>query len=451
MKPLRHIVLAPLLLAAACSDPMELTVDVRTDWQPVAEFVEVRTELAPEPFASVGTGQVRQVGVEPMPGDDFFYGVRVAEFDDVSEGQRYVRVSLVDGAGEVVASRTVDLSLQESFALTVVMTRNCRDRVCPAAGDDPSHTACLDGQCVDPRCSASTPEHCGEPACEVDSDCTGRADCAEGRCSFGVCLCGSPPDDAGVVERDAGTDAGPRPDTGPGCSSTETACTDGEDDDCDGMIDCADPDCNGASCDDGDACTEGDTCSAGTCGGSSVSCNDSNPCTDDSCDPSSGCINRNNSASCNDGDACTTGDICSGGSCSGSTRSCDDGNPCTTDSCNSSTGCVNSPRADHTTCGGANLRCCGGSCVHVLTSEAHCGGCGLACASGLTCSEVTSGGRTSASCRTCTANSQCPPSGATCWAVSLGGSGRCQCQSSSHCASGQTCYTGSGDNYCYYP
>ena len=69
-------------------------------------------------------------------------------------------------------------------------------------------------------------------------------------------------------------------------------------------------------------------------------CTDGNACTDDSCNPSSGCVNTANTASCNDGNACTTNDMCVAGRCEGGPpKNCDDGNVCTTDSCNPATGC----------------------------------------------------------------------------------------------------------------
>ena len=55
-----------------------------------------------------------------------------------------------------------------------------------------------------------------------------------------------------------------------------------------------------------------------TCVHTPVDCNDNNPCTDDSCDPSTGCIHTNNANPCDDGSACTTGDACGGtGVCAG--------------------------------------------------------------------------------------------------------------------------------------
>lgn len=41
---------------------------------------------------------------------------------------------------------------------------------------------------------------------------------------------------------------------------TESICDDGVDNDCDGLTDCADPDCHGVACDDGDQDTINDAC-----------------------------------------------------------------------------------------------------------------------------------------------------------------------------------------------
>ncbi len=78
-------------------------------------------------------------------------------------------------------------------------------------------------------------------------------------------------------------------------------------------------------CDDDDACTENDTCSNGVCNGTRVECNDDNPCTDDSCDPSQGCVYTANNEPCDDGNACTTGDTCVNGGCVGSPPLSDNG------------------------------------------------------------------------------------------------------------------------------
>jgi hypothetical protein len=99
---------------------------------------------------------------------------------------------------------------------------------------------------------------------------------------------------------------------------------------------------DGTACNDDNACTTLDSCSSGQCvGGLPTDCNDGNLCTDDSCDPIAGCTHTNNTAPCSDGDACTNGDACVDGTChGGSPLDCDDGNPCTVDSCDPSGGCI---------------------------------------------------------------------------------------------------------------
>ena len=68
-------------------------------------------------------------------------------------------------------------------------------------------------------------------------------------------------------------------------------CSNGVDDDGDGLADCTDADCDRLVCNDGNLCTTLDTCSAGTCRGERpASCDDRNDCTDDVCDPALGCL-----------------------------------------------------------------------------------------------------------------------------------------------------------------
>jgi len=142
---------------------------------------------------------------------------------------------------------------------------------------------------------------------------------------------------------------------------------------------------DGSACMDGDACTISDQCSGGSCaGGGTRDCDDSNPCTDDSCNPSSGCVYSNNTNSCDDGDACTISDQCSDGSCAGGgSRDCDDSNPCTDDSCNPSSGCVYSNNTsscdDGISCTGEGTcsdgMCTNGSSTCVGGGSGDCGAC----------------------------------------------------------------------------
>ncbi|MCC6337962.1 MAG: hypothetical protein IT380_28700 [Myxococcales bacterium] len=104
----------------------------------------------------------------------------------------------------------------------------CAGGSCPAAGCGTggpcaSGEACVNGRCVDARCATVS--------------------CAPGfQCVAGACVAGCTPS-----------------------AATESACTDGRDEDCDGLLDCADPDCNGQACaSDGQPCTT-DVCGGGVC------------------------------------------------------------------------------------------------------------------------------------------------------------------------------------------
>jgi hypothetical protein len=169
----------------------------------------------------------------------------------------------------------------------------------------------------------------------------------------------------------------------------ESICDDGIDNDGDGLIDCADPDCEAKLCDDGLYCNEGETCQGGVCtGGGPTACDDGVSCTDDSCNEAAGaCENMPNDAYCQDdglycngdeycdpetdctstGTPCLPGEICNEaidqceeadcqshtecddglycngaetcnlttGQCEqGTTVTCDDGQSCTDDYCN---------------------------------------------------------------------------------------------------------------------
>lgn len=170
---------------------------------------------------------------------------------------------------------------------------SCRaDRSCV-----PGEANCADGvdndgdgllDCADPDCA--------DQPCGPGSTCLQPPLCASGVCGTpepvacadpsGICLAGATCFlDAGcrfTRVLDAGTAcAGGRCLADGGCVAPETgaACANGVDDDFDGLVDCADPDCNGASCEDGDACTIAQQCSNGRCdGGATVVCNSPADC-----------------------------------------------------------------------------------------------------------------------------------------------------------------------------
>jgi hypothetical protein len=161
------------------------------------------------------------------------------------------------------------------------------------------------------------------------------------------------------------------------CDAIDNDC-DGElnEDTCDDNNLCTDDSCNPSNgcvhignaktCDDGSKCTKKDACSDGACKGTDVvSCDDGKDCTIDSCDKAKGCVNKDHEGGvCDDGDGCTSGEKCTSGKCSGgNAKACDDGNACTDDVCKSPKG----------TCGhNANAATCddGDKC----TTTDKCGG-----------------------------------------------------------------------------
>ncbi|MFW5920379.1 MAG: hypothetical protein ACOCUS_00965 [Polyangiales bacterium] len=403
----RWVALA-VLVAAGCGgrSSVELVVDLRSDFEPGEEVAGARVVLQRTGSDAEGPADGRMADRLLAMDDDLIGGLRIAELDGLDKGDYALTVSLLDSTGRTVADRRVLFRLERSRVITVLVSRACGELECPQPGDDPDHVACQGGRCVDPRCSPDTPEFCDEPGCETDSDCGGGA-CVVAQCIDGECF------------------------EMPGAGGTETDCTDGVDNDCDGDIDCADDDCLGAACDDGNACTEDDVCTEeGSCGGSMVDCDDGNPCTDDSCDPVEGCVSTPNSAGCDDGLFCNGMDSCSDGTCSVHA-----GDPCTgatvcdedMDAC---VGCVDDGDCPDAmvgswgTCGGfsgtcdetgtqsrtiTEFTCDGGECNSSTRDETRdcsrdtddttcgsttCGGWGTCGSFSGTCDEVGSQGRT---------------------------------------------------------
>jgi len=291
----------------------------------------------------------------------------------------------------------------------------CTDDGCdPGQGcvNSPNDLTCFDGDactapdgCVDGACEPGPAIDCDDgngctaDACDPVLGCTavpqdGACDdgnaCTEGeQCVEGSCAVGAPKDctDDNLCTTDTC-------DPALGCIHTfnEAPC---DDDDlctvgdhchlgecigahglpCNDLNVCTDDSCNpttgcvftpnAAPCDDLNPCTDGDLCAGGWCAGEPVLCADENPCTDDSCDAAGGCTFTPNVAACDDGSLCTDEDVCSGGACAGTPISCDDDEACTTDACDPATGCTNVPVQDETPCG-ADLWCQSGSCVDAL-------------------------------------------------------------------------------------
>ncbi len=131
---------------------------------------------------------------------------------------------------------------------------------------------------------------------------------------------------------------------------TPIVCNDGDpctDDSCNPSAGCVFTD-NQAPCDDGNPCTTGDQCSNGSCQSSgTIDCSVLNDqCTVGICNPSTGACEKSfkDGDPCEDGSLCTIADFCDNGECIGTPVNCSDGNSCTDDSCNPNNGnCINTP------------------------------------------------------------------------------------------------------------
>lgn len=206
-------------------------------------------------------------------------------------------------------------------------------------------------------------------------------------------------------------------------------CHDTADNDLDLLADCADPDCAGEPCDDGEACTYDDRCDPGpgTCQGTTLTC-ESTPCM---------------LRGCTGGPACAETPVEANSPCP------DDGDPCTVDRCDGAGACVPARLPDGAQCGGEvyELRCCGGACVNVFTDDANCGGCGISCG-GRNCIADFVDLIPRISCRCQGSNAQCQAihPDYTCY------QNRCNCLSDAACGEGMTCVNiTNSPNSCVFP
>ncbi|HBQ12382.1 MAG TPA: hypothetical protein DEF51_14940 [Myxococcales bacterium] len=189
-------------MVTGCDAGISLTVDLRTDLVPGAEFVraEAITEGAPTVTRDVPPGSV-----------DLVDGVRLATLEGLApHDARRVTLRLLGAGGELVAERDVLVRHRSDSVITVVITRGCRGVVCDEG-------TCVDGECRDPRCLTGTEPECGGVRCDGDADCeVPTASCASARCETGICY---------QLGTSCAEDHYCSPDRG--CQPTPTPCDDG--------------------------------------------------------------------------------------------------------------------------------------------------------------------------------------------------------------------------------
>lgn len=136
---------------------------------------------------------------------------------------------------------------------------DCVDADCGGLACSVTGRRCAGGACVCPLVA----ERCDLPG---DEDCDGQADCSDAVSCPAGSLCGA----AGLRCSDAGVCSCPSG------QARELTCADGADNDCDGAVDCADPDCLGAACGSGQSFCCGAGCAVtaaqGNCGYCSFTC-----------------------------------------------------------------------------------------------------------------------------------------------------------------------------------
>jgi len=123
---------------------------------------------------------------------------------------------------------------------------------------------CGNGTCESEESRCTCAADCGAPETTElmcsdgqDDDCDGAVDCDDTDCSASCGpTCGDMSCDPGETSCNCPTDCG-------AAGSMESSCSDGQDDDCDGLVDCDDADCTGTVacvCDGDGTCDPGEDC-----------------------------------------------------------------------------------------------------------------------------------------------------------------------------------------------
>ncbi|MBX3270978.1 MAG: hypothetical protein KF729_12005 [Sandaracinaceae bacterium] len=301
-----------LVVGCASADGL-VAVTLKSDFVPGVEAARVDVELTD----AAGADALRRRSAVLALDADLYEGVRVAEFESVSPGEYVATVFLRDARDAVLGRGVVRFSFDRSLVVTVIVSRACRDTACPRAGDDPSHTACLAGECVDPRCLDDA-RHCTS-RCASDADCPPPpAECARGVCVEGACLA-APRSTACPPRQYCDAERGCQP-------LPEGLCA------------------NDAQCEDAIACTT-DRCVGGRCVYDPVNAR----CTDSPggvCDPFGGC----QYPTCAGGGACTPGGSRPCPTCAVGTQSCTAG-------CQWTDACAPPPGAVEVACNGIDDDC----------------------------------------------------------------------------------------------
>lgn len=307
---LASIVCIVALLFCACGDDGEKCID--NDGDGYGAGTGCVGEDCVDTNAAINPGE------DEIPYDGLDNDCNASTVDDDLDGDGYlVEVDCVDTdeninpGSEEICTDGVDNDCDGNTDAEDAMCRSCSD-----SDDCDDGNPCTSDYCVQNFCQnqntpdgfecddgnfCTNPDACSAGVCRgSDRDCDDGNDCTTDSCNQEQSRCDNlyqpRPGDEGV--------------------DVDGTCSNGRDDDCDGLTDGADPNCIACS-------SDGD-------------CSDDNDCTMDSCSGSQ-CSNDAlaDGVACDDGQYCTMSETCLNGMCPlGVVRDCDDSDPCTVDACN---------------------------------------------------------------------------------------------------------------------
>jgi hypothetical protein len=252
---------------AGCGDETLLIVQVRTDYEPVADFDAIEVAVAD-----------RLVTAPAAPSEPYRDGVRIAEFEGLIEGPTVVSARLLVGRA-TVAARNESVTVGSRTAITIDLTRGCLDCADGGFDDGGFDAGSRDGGIDDSGLDAATPD--------AGFDAGGACPGCPGDCCEGVCVdletddgnCGGCGRVCGVLALCCGGEC--HPPGAPSCLGCEPECGEG--------LACCDAICIDTSSDEtncgtcGRVCGPGQECMGGacltSCGGDFVDLStDSNHC-----------------------------------------------------------------------------------------------------------------------------------------------------------------------------
>ena len=166
-----------LVMSCGGDEHVSLKVFLRTDYQPLREFLsaEITVDSHPESrLARIDGGYIR-------PGEP------VADFSNLSlSDNRAVTIRLLRLGGNVLDESTVYIAHDRDLVLTIAVTRDCEGVTCNDIGGAPAR--CLAGKCVNAKCLTGAEPECEEAECNTDDDCPTESPCATPTCEAGVCF-----------------------------------------------------------------------------------------------------------------------------------------------------------------------------------------------------------------------------------------------------------------------